>query len=84
MENIRNLELARLHKEICTIRTALKHLLDQDEKLNLDIIEQLATIETRMHNLAYGDCHFVHRLPYPVKTSVKRKQLHIFPKKEIA
>ena len=78
MENIRNLELARLHKDIQNIITKLKHLPDQNEKL-LDVIDQLDTVETRLQNFAYGDCQFLHQLPYAVKPSVKRGRLVIYP-----
>lgn len=77
MENIRNLELVRIHKEIQGIKALLKSSTEQNI---LDAIERLADLETRLHNLAYGDCQFVHRLPYPVKPSVKRGRLHVFPK----
>ena len=83
MENIRNLEMARLHKEIQNVITNLKHLPDQTEKL-LDVIDQLDAIETRLQNFAYGDCQFLHRLPYPVKPTVKRGQLVVYPKGEVA
>ena len=79
MENIRNLELARLHRNIQNVITNLKHLPVQTEKL-LDVIDQLDAIETRLQNFAYGDCQFLHRLPYAVKPSVKRGRLIIYPK----
>lgn len=76
MENIRNLEMARLHKEIQTIHTSLKHLPNQTEPL-IEIIDKLAMIETRLQNLAYGDCQFPLHL---VKPRVKRGRLVIYPK----
>ena len=83
MENIRNLEMARLHKKIKDINTTLKYFPDQTEKL-LDVIDQLDAIETRLHNFAYGDCQFIHQLPYPVKPTIKRGHLVVYPKGEVA
>jgi hypothetical protein len=79
MENIRNLEMARLHKEIQTITTSLKHLPSQTEPLR-EIVDKLDIIETRLHNLAYGDCQFPLHL---VKSRVKREPLVIFPGNDI-
>lgn len=78
MENIRNLELARVHNEIQKIITMLKQQRTNEDVLNA--IDTLETLETRLHNLAYGDCQFVHHLPYPVKPTVKRGRNVIFPK----
>lgn len=86
MENIRNLELARLHKEVQAANTLLKTCLITDEESVIvygniqEAMGVLDSIETRLHNLAYGDCQFLHRLPYPVKPSVKRGRLIIYPK----
>ena len=86
MENIRNLELVRIHKDIQKIKETLQNcrIVSEESVINyqaiLDTIEKLDTLETRVHNLAYGDCQFINHLPYTVKTTVKRRRLRIFPK----
>lgn len=84
MENIKNLALARLHKDIQSANQLLKTCCVTDEDLfrNIQIQEAMTlldTIENKLETLAYGDCQFVHRLPYPVKPSVKRGRIHVFP-----
>ena len=80
MKNIKNLILARLHKQLSTIQASLhkmEHVDNADEFQ--DHLNNLDNIVFQLERLAYGDCQFVHRLPYPVKPSVKRGRLHIFP-----
>ena len=75
MKNIRNIELARMHKEVHEINSILKaHNITQEI---LNAIDRLDTLETRLHNLAYGDCQFPLHL---VKSRVKRGRLQVFPK----
>ena len=44
-----------------------------------DHLNNLDNIVSQLERLAYGDCQFVHHLPYPVKPRVKRGRLVVFP-----
>lgn len=85
MKNIKNLALARLHNDIQSANQLLKTCCITDEETVIlyeniqEAMTLLDTIENKLALLAYGDCQFVHRLPYPVKPSVTRRRLHVFP-----
>lgn len=81
MKNIRNLALARLHNQLSAIQAKFHKMqhVDNDNDFQ-DLLKSLDVIVSQLQQLAYGDCQFVHRLPYPVKPSVNRGRLHIFPK----
>ncbi|MDY0094832.1 MAG: hypothetical protein RBT80_19225 [Candidatus Vecturithrix sp.] len=80
LPKIQNLALARMHKEVQEVN----HLLKKNGNIERAICI-LDTLETRLCNLAYGDCSFPMHLVTP---SVKREPLVIFPKnsdtKEVA
>lgn len=72
---VRNLAMARMHRDVQHVNALLKKHSPQTDDL-LEVIDQLDTLETRLHNLAYGDCQFPLRLVAP---SVTREPLVIFP-----
>ena len=80
MRNVKNLMLARMHQQLSEVLASLhkmQHVDNADDFQNL--LNSLDVIVSQLQQLAYGDCQFLHRLPYPVKPSVKRGRLHIFP-----